>query len=80
MEKHKEKQRSPDDRRQLDKGPPSGWLERRRHTERRLPEIQESELADVEFQFYFGRKERVVDSAVNAEIEMGIEIFGRIHK
>lgn len=34
-------QRSGDDRRSTEQGPPEGWSERRKHVERRLPEVKE---------------------------------------
>ena len=37
------------DRRQEDWGPPTGWRERRRTTERRLPEVREDEVSEAEF-------------------------------
>lgn len=39
-------QRSISDRRTEDKGPPSGWAERRRTVERRKPEVQEISFAE----------------------------------
>ncbi len=40
------KKRSGDDRRNEEKGPPSGWSERRRTVERRKPEVQEISLSE----------------------------------
>ncbi|MDD2665330.1 MAG: hypothetical protein PHD19_16435 [Dechloromonas sp.] len=42
------------DRRQDDIGPPSGWRDRRRRAERRLPELREFVMSEVDFQNYFG--------------------------
>lgn len=41
MSSGKQKQRSGDDRRTAELGPPAGWLERRKTVERRLPEVKE---------------------------------------
>jgi len=38
--------RSGDDRRNEDRGPPSGWSERRRSVERRLPTVLETSFAE----------------------------------
>jgi hypothetical protein len=40
------KKRSGNDRRNEEKGPPSGWSERRRTVERRKPEVQEISLSE----------------------------------
>lgn len=42
------------DRRQRDVGPPEGWGERRRQTERRLPAAEETEMSADEFARLFG--------------------------
>ena len=47
------KQRDVADRRQEELGPPHGWKERRRHTERRLPEITEFLATESQWQMYF---------------------------
>lgn len=62
--------RHADDRRQQDSGPPAGWRERRRNTERRLPELEECELTEEDFLLYFGR---LADekSASGTQIEAG---------
>jgi len=39
-------------------GPPEGWKDRRRQTERRLPEILESVVSESEWQTYFCRPEK----------------------
>lgn len=44
------------DRRKDDTGPPAGWADRRRSTERRLPALKESEISESEWQMYFGPK------------------------
>lgn len=42
--------RSQDDRRKVDLGPPSGWRERRRAVERRLPELVEDAISHGEWE------------------------------
>ncbi|WP_153129850.1 hypothetical protein [Dechloromonas hortensis] len=41
MSKLQNKRENGDDRRGVDLGPPSGWRERRRSVERRLPDVKE---------------------------------------
>lgn len=43
------------DRRQDDIGPPSGWKDRRRSTERRTPTIEEYEVSESEWLMLFGK-------------------------
>lgn len=45
MSSHHE-QRSGKDRRKSEMGPPSGWKERRRSPERRLPDVQELSISE----------------------------------
>ena len=47
------KERQPD-RRQVETGPPTGWAERRRRVERRLPQAQETEVSDADWELFFG--------------------------
>ena len=42
-----------EDRRSEDVGPPSGWRDRRRHVERRIPTTEEVEVSDEEWETYF---------------------------
>lgn len=42
------------DRRQDELGPPEGWKDRRRRTERRMPEISEFVVSEAEWLSYFG--------------------------
>jgi hypothetical protein len=44
------------DRRQDDVGPPTGWKDRRRSTERRIPTIEECEVSESEWLMFFGSK------------------------
>ena len=53
---NKENRRCTNDRRHTDYGPPSGWRERRRRTERRLPTLAEEELSESQFLIYFGER------------------------
>ena len=46
MSKIQNKRTSANDRRDVDLGPPSGWRERRRSVERRLPEVEEIPFSD----------------------------------
>jgi hypothetical protein len=43
------------DRRQKDIGPPKGWKDRRRTTERRIPAIEECQVSESEWLLYFGK-------------------------
>lgn len=54
MEKSKNQRGTKIDRREEDIGPPSGWRDRRRHVERRIPETREIEVSDDEWSSYFG--------------------------
>lgn len=44
--KYSKNRRAVDDRRIVDKGPPSGWSERRHTVERRKPEVRELSFAE----------------------------------
>jgi len=46
--------RAPSDRRDEDNGPPNGWKDRRRRTERRIPAIEEQTISEAEWARYFG--------------------------
>lgn len=48
------KRRELTDRRDDDIGPPPGWKDRRRRTERRIPEIEEQVISESEWMAYFG--------------------------
>lgn len=68
------------DRRQDDIGPPSGWRDRRRRAERRLPELSEFVLSEIDFQNYFGVARRTAAPA-SAGILAGddsFEVFARV--
>lgn len=49
-----DERRAQGDRRQRDIGPPEGWGERRRRTERRLPAAEDTEMSADEFARLFG--------------------------
>lgn len=46
--------RASSDRRNEDNGPPNGWKDRRRRTERRIPAIEEQTISEDEWARYFG--------------------------
>ncbi len=48
------KTRAAKDRRDDDLGPPGGWKDRRRHTERRIPTVEEQNMTEDEWLNYFG--------------------------
>ncbi|HJV93637.1 MAG TPA: hypothetical protein VJ572_09165 [Azonexus sp.] len=50
----KRESRDTADRRQEELGPPQGWKDRRRRTERRMPEISEFVVSEAEWLSYFG--------------------------
>lgn len=52
---HSDDRRQRVDRRIEDRGPPPGWLDRRRRTERRLPDVDEHECSDEELSTYFSQ-------------------------
>jgi len=79
MSNHNER-RDSDDRRQEESGPPRGWKDRRRRTERRMPEINEHVVSEAEWLAYFGAG-REVASPANSPIiasESSADIFDRV--
>lgn len=72
------------DRRQHEIGPPRGWKDRRRTTERRIPEIEECEVSEAEWLLYFGstttttREGSISTTTVLVEIDTAADIFSRI--
>jgi hypothetical protein len=54
------KQRSGDDRRTAELGPPAGWRERRKAVERRLPEVKE-----IPFSEWLGHLEGAHEEALH---------------
>lgn len=47
------KERAAADRRDEDLGPPAGWKDRRRTTERRIPSVEEATISEDEWLAYF---------------------------
>ena len=75
---NKENRRCATDRRHTDYGPPSGWRERRRRTERRLPTLAEEELTESQFLVYFGERCTVDKDEETIEVEIiAAEVFSR---
>lgn len=67
------------DRRQDEVGPPSGWKDRRRRTERRIPEIDECEVSESEWLAYFGGAAKPALAAGGVpNNELTAEVFDRI--
>lgn len=66
MEKSKNQRGTTIDRREEDIGPPSGWRDRRRHVERRIPETREIEVSDDEWSTYFGNSSNVANGTTTA--------------
>ncbi|PKO33394.1 MAG: hypothetical protein CVU34_12625 [Betaproteobacteria bacterium HGW-Betaproteobacteria-7] len=67
------------DRRQDEVGPPSGWKDRRRRTERRIPELDECEVSETEWLAYFGGADKPAQPASGvAGNELSAEVFDRI--
>lgn len=62
------------DRRQEELGPPSGWKDRRRQTERRMPELGECEVSEAEWLAYFGPADKPARVAKAAE-EAAADVF-----
>lgn len=64
------------ERRHGDCGPPKGCCERRRRTERRLPELVEATISDSEWEKFFGR---TTDVSTNRgdPLDQAAEVFGR---
>lgn len=87
MQNMKER-RTRHDRRNLDQGPPTGRLDRRRGAERRLPEVSEHEFSDAEFSMYFSQRTAVQGNEAAAasgsnpgsrgDSDTVADIFGRV--
>lgn len=69
------------DRRQDEIGPPSGWKDRRRRTERRIPALDECEVSESEWLAYFGgtSKPSIATGGVISS-ELASEVFDRIRE
>lgn len=77
MNHHKER-RDRDDRRREECGPPQGWKDRRRRTERRMPEIGECEVSEAEWLAYFGSGRPNAAANTLAVSDTSAEVFDRI--
>jgi hypothetical protein len=62
--------RAIDDRRIRDEGPPLGWMDRRRSTERRIPMIDEYEVSEAEWLLYFGTAKPAETTVHDASAEI----------
>lgn len=71
--------RAGQDRRNDDKGPPAGWTERRRSTERRLPALNEFEISESEWQMYFGAKPDESTALAHAIPETTANTLSQVH-
>jgi hypothetical protein len=65
------------DRREEDIGPPSGWRDRRRHVERRIPQTEEVEVSDEEWVLYFVKP---AQETTPVEHEAAAEVLERTRK
>lgn len=77
----KSERRACADRRQLEMVPPCGWKDRRRRTERRIPELSECQVSEAEWLAYFGGIVRpTLAAGVVARTDVAAEVFARIGK
>ena len=58
----KDKRKLPDDRRIEDVGPPTGWRDRRKGVERRIPVTEEVDVTDSQWATYFGPRSDEADA------------------
>ena len=79
MKRH-DRRDSNSDRRNEDMGPPSGWRERRKSVERRIPITEEICVSEAEWEMYFGESARQSTTAtLSAHAEaLHVDIFDRI--
>ena len=75
--KNNGERRTLNDRRDEDYGPPRGWRDRRRTTERRIPEIAEQRISESEWLFYFGNPRPAV-AMQGAASESAADILDKI--
>jgi len=70
------------DRREEDIGPPSGWRDRRRHVERRIPQTEEVEVSDEEWTTYFDKaaQKTTPETTTPGEHEAAADVFERSRK
>lgn len=74
MEKERRKHK---DRRVRDYGPPEGWTERRKQSERRLPEVKEAELSADDFEKYFGGTTKI-STTNDSLLDLAADVFDRV--
>lgn len=79
-----QKTRAANDRRDGDLGPPCGWKERRRNTERRIPTVEEQNMTEEEWLSYFSPTTGLAPSPTSAagtnatpDDEAAAEILGK---
>lgn len=70
--------RSPSDRRNDDSGPPNGWKDRRRRTERRIPAIEEQTISEDEWLLYFGSGSAPTTPELAPAAEIAATVFDKI--
>jgi hypothetical protein len=64
------------EQRQRDIGPPKICAERRKKAERRMPNLEEAEMSDAEWQLYFGNTQKA-GAPNDAGAEHAAAIFDR---
>lgn len=69
--------RTRSERRQFDLGPPSNCIERRKHTERRLPVAVETEVSAADFAAYFGTAAKA-STANDYLLDQAAEVLDRV--
>jgi len=72
---HKERQA---ERRELEAGPPSGWAERRRRVERRLPVAEEAEVSAEDWERFFGAAGGATPDRNLITFDVAAEVFDRV--
>lgn len=81
MTSNSQERRNRHDRRIIDTAPPSGWKDRRRNAERRIPELVEQEVSEADWVLYFGRKTNFPAQTLvtnNLQTDQAAEILSRI--
>jgi len=74
-----QKVRASNDRRDDDRGPPSGWKERRRTAERRIPSVEETDMSETEWLSYFGSG-KPKTPAIGETHDIAAEILGKARR
>lgn len=75
MVEHRERQA---ERRQLEAGPPSGWAERRRRVERRLPIAEEADVSADDWEKFFGAPGGAMPDRNVITFDEAAEVFDRV--